>query len=108
MNKAPMQIGPYRLLAEIGHGEIGLVYRAVDTLYERPIALKVLRSHVAQEVVLARNFISSGREAMRLRQPNIVRTYDAGQADGLFYVAMDLVEAPTLETRLLKTPGPWD
>lgn len=103
-----MQIGPYRLIAEIGHGETGLIYRAMDTLYERPVALKVLRAHVAQDLVLARHFVSSGREAMRLRHPNIVRVYDAGQADGLFYIAMDLVGGVTLETRLAQVQGPWD
>ena len=103
MNSAPVQIGPYRLVAEIGHGEIGLIYRATDTLYERPVALKVLRAHVAQDVVLARQFVSAGREAMRLRHPNVVRVYDAGQADGLFYVAMDIVPMPTLEARLAQS-----
>lgn len=107
MNSAPVQIGPYRLVAEIGHGEIGLVYRAIDTLYERTVALKVLRTHVAQDLVLARHFVSAGREAMRLRHPNIVRVYDAGQADGLFYVAMDLVAGSTLEARLAQNPGEW-
>ncbi len=108
MNSAPVQIGPYRLVAEVGHGEIGLIYRAIDTLYERTIALKVLRSHVAQDLVLARHFVSAGREAMRLRHPNIVRVYDAGQADGLFYVAMDIVASSTLEARLAQIPGAWD
>ena len=108
MNTSPVQIGPYRLVAEIGHGEIGIIYRATDTLYERTVALKVLRSHVAQDLVLARNFVSSGREAMRLRHPNIVRVYDAGQADGLFYVAMDLVAGMTLEAQLAQVPGAWD
>ena len=108
MDSIPMQIGPYRLVAEIGYGEIGVVYRAVDTLYERPIALKVLLGHVAQDVVLARHFVSAGREAMRLRHPNIVRVYDAGQADGFFYVAMDPVDGMTLETRLAQSPGAWD
>ncbi|MCC6458460.1 MAG: serine/threonine-protein kinase [Caldilineaceae bacterium] len=103
-----MQIGPYRLVAEIGHGEIGLVYRATDTLYERPVALKVLRAHVAQDLVLARHFVSAGREGMRLRHPNIVRVYDAGQADGIFYVAMDFVGSMTLEARLAQTAGAWD
>ena len=108
MNSAPVQIGPYRLVAEIGHGEIGLVYRATDTLYERPVALKVLRAHVAQDVVLARQFVSAGREAMRLRHPNIVRVYDAGQADGLYYIAMDIISTPTLEARLTQTPEAWE
>lgn len=108
MNSAPVQIGPYRLVAEIGHGEIGLIYRATDTLYERTVALKVLRAHVAQDMVLARHFVSAGREAMRLRHPNIVRVYDAGQADGLFYVAMDLMDGETLETGLAQSPQAWD
>lgn len=102
-----MQIGPYRLVAEIGHGEISLVYRATDTLYERTVALKVLRGHVAQDLVLARYFVNAGRESMRLRHPNIVRVYDAGQADGLFYIAMDLVEGMTLEQHLAQNPQPW-
>jgi serine/threonine-protein kinase len=94
-------------LDEIGRGEIGIVYRGHDTLYERGVAVKVLQPHIAQDVVLARHFVHAGREAMRLRHPNIIRVYDAGQADGLFYVVSDLIEGQALADALVDAEGPW-
>ncbi len=100
MNTLPAQIGPYRPTALLGQGDLAVVYRAEDTLYERNVALKVLLPHLATDRRLARLFVNSGREAMRLRHPNIVAVHDAGQADDAFYIAMDLVDGESLATRL--------
>ncbi len=74
------QIGPYQIEAEIGRGDVAVVYRAHDLLYDRAVALKVLQSHLAQDVAFVRRFVSAGREAIRLRHPNILTVYEAGQS----------------------------
>ncbi len=104
------QIGPYSVEAEIGQGRMGVVYRATDTIYDRPVALKILSSDFTRDLRIVRQFVSAGREAMRLRHPNIVQVYDAGQADGQIYIAMAFVEGDTLARRLAKQHGPlpWD
>ena len=89
---APQQIGPYRIEAELNHARSVLLYQAHDTLYDRPVLLRVLPPHLAQDPALVRAFISAGREAARLRHPNLVQVYEAGQADGLNYIAQEFKE----------------
>jgi len=103
----PQQIGPYRLEAEIGQGYGATVYRAVDTLYDRVVALKILPDHLAQDTTYVRRFISAGREAARLRHPHIVQVHDAGQAGGLNYIAQEYVEGGTLAARLQARAQPF-
>lgn len=99
-------IGPYRIADEIGRGSVAVVYRAHDTLYDRPVALKVLPPYFAHDPAFVRHFVSAGRDAARLRHAGIVRVYDAGQADGQTYVAMELVEGRTLAQILDEQSGP--
>lgn len=101
------QIGPYRVHDELGRGHEVVVFRAEDTLYEREVALKILPPYLTREVERAREFISRGREAARLRHPNIAEVYDTGQADGYHYIAMQLAEGGTLERLLEDKSGPW-
>lgn len=101
------QIGPYRVDDELGRGHEAVVFRAEDTLYERDVALKILPPYLTREAERAREFISQGREAARLRHPNIVEVYDTGQADGYHYIAMQLAEGGTLERLLADKSGPW-
>ncbi|MFN8487825.1 MAG: protein kinase [Caldilineaceae bacterium] len=110
MEAVPQQIGPYQIVEEIGRGSVAIVYRATDTLYERAVALKVLPAYFAHDPAFVRHFISEGREAMRLRHPNIVQVFDAGQADGFNYIAEELVTGGTLND-LLRAQGsalPYD
>lgn len=103
----PQQIGPYRIEAEIGQGYSAVVYRAVDTLYDRVVALKILPAHLAQDTHYVRRFISAGREAARLRHPNIVQVFDAGQADGFNYIAQEYIDGGTLASRLGERSQPF-
>jgi serine/threonine-protein kinase len=103
----PQQIGPYRIDAVVGQGYSATVYRAFDTLYERVIALKILPPPLAQDTNYVRRFISAGREAARLRHPHIVQVFDAGQAEGLTYIAQEYVEGGTLAERLNARPQPF-
>lgn len=107
MDPKPTQIGPYQIEAEIGRGEVAVVYRGHDTLYDRAVALKVLQPHLAHDMAFARRFVSAGREAIRLRHPNILPVYDAGQSDGQTYIAMELASGETLAARLARHEGPF-
>lgn len=90
MELIPTQIGPYRVEDEIARGQTVVVFRAFDTLYDRSVALKIFPPYRADEIDQIRAFISDGREATRLRHPNILQTYDAGLTDGYHYVAQEL------------------
>ncbi len=103
----PHQIGPYRIEAELRRSRSLIVYRAHDTLYERPVLLKVLPEEFAQNPLLVRRFISLGREAVRLHHPNLVEIYEAGHADGINYIAQELVAGGSLATRLQNRHHPY-
>jgi serine/threonine-protein kinase len=101
------QIGVYQLGEEIGRGNVAVVYRATDTLYDREVALKVLHPYFAHYLSFVRHFIAEGREGMRLRHPNIVQVYDAGQSDGVAYIAQELITGGTLADMIQARGGPF-
>ncbi|MCB0111599.1 MAG: protein kinase, partial [Caldilineaceae bacterium] len=103
----PQQVGPYRIDAEIARTRSLIIYRAHDTLYERPVLLKVLQPTVAQQAELVRRFISLGRAAARLDHPHLATVYEAGHADGLNYIVQELVGGPSLATRLQNRQHPY-
>jgi serine/threonine protein kinase len=84
---------------EIGHGAMGVVYEALDPTIGRKIALKAIRfdgiGTTADEA--ARRFKNEARAAGGLNHPNIVTVYDAGEDNGILYLAMEFIEGPTLE-----------
>lgn len=107
MELLPTQIGPYQIGEELERGRQVLVFEAYDLLYERPVALRVFPPYLAAAHPNdARNFVSEGREAMRLRHAHIVATYDAGLADGYYYVAHALAPGGTLAAFLENQPAP--
>jgi hypothetical protein len=93
-------LGPYEVLAPIGAGGMGEVYRARDSRLGREVALKILPAAFANDADRVRRFEQEGRAAAALNHPNIVVIYDAGSQDGLFYVATELLEGETLRERL--------
>ncbi|MCI0434834.1 MAG: serine/threonine protein kinase [Gemmatimonadetes bacterium] len=93
----------YRLIAAIGRGGMGTVYRAEDTALRREVALKVLRAPEILDVV-ARRMIDEARILARLEHPGIVPVYDAGTlADGRAYYAMKLVRGEQLEAWIARS-----
>jgi serine/threonine protein kinase/dipeptidyl aminopeptidase/acylaminoacyl peptidase len=94
------RLGPYEILAPIGAGGMGEVYRARDTRLRRDVALKVLPSAFSSDPGRVRRFEQEGRTAAALNHPNIVVLYDAGLQDGVYYVATELLEGETLRQRL--------
>lgn len=94
-------IGRYRTLGVIGHGGLGIVYRAVHEALERPVAVKVLHASGAHDELATARFLREARAASRARHPGIVEVLDFGQCtDGRSFLVMELVEQPTLEHRL--------
>jgi len=94
------RLGPYEVLAPIGAGGMGEVYRARDSRLGREVALKILPAAFASDPDRVRRFEQEGRAAAALNHPNIVVIYDSGSEGGVFYVATELLEGETLRDRL--------
>ncbi|MEM8531663.1 MAG: protein kinase [Chloroflexota bacterium] len=90
------KLGRYHIDEEIGRGGMARVYRATDSLLQRPVALKVLAPHLAVDPEFAHRFEREAVTAANLRHPNIVTIYDVGEHDGLRYIAMEYVRGRTL------------
>src|SRR5229473_1352649 len=92
-------VGRYEITGELGRGAMGVVYKALDPTIGRTVALKTMRLDVhgldAQEMV--RRFQNEARAAGLLNHPNIVTIYDAGEQDGIFYIAMEFIEGTSLQ-----------
>jgi serine/threonine-protein kinase len=92
-------IGRYKIVAELGKGAMGVVYKATDPNIGRTVALKTMRVDVvhgmeAEEIV--RRFHAEARNAGVLNHTNIVTIYDAQELEGVFYIAMEFIEGQTL------------
>jgi serine/threonine protein kinase len=98
-----VSLGSYDLLRIIGNGGSATVYEAVHRSLGRPVALKVLHAPPAEapltEQVLKR-FLREGRAAARVRHPHVVDVFDCGEADGIPFLVMELVDGETLAQRL--------
>ena len=90
------QVGPYEVLASIGSGGMGDVYRARDSRLDRLVALKIIRPAGTGDPERRRRFLQEARTASALNHPNIVTIYDIGSAEGFDYLAMELVPGKPL------------
>ncbi len=100
----PLLAGRYRLIAELGRGGMGIVYRALDVRLNREIALKVL-PQVATDEESRRRFVREARTAAAVNHPNIATVYDVWEnASGRVFLAMELIEGKTLRKHLASGP----
>ncbi len=99
-----LPFGRYVIRARLGAGGMGEVYLADDTQLARPVALKVLPSDREADPTAQRRLVKEARAAARLDHPHICAVYDAGEADGRQYIAMQYVEGETLDARLRRAP----
>ncbi len=96
------RLGPYEILAPVGAGGMGEVYRAKDTRLDRIVAIKVLPSHLSENAHLKQRFEREARTISQLSHPNICALYDVGHQDGTDYLVMEFLEGETLAHRLDK------
>ncbi len=95
----------YRLDEQIGRGGMAVVYRAYDTRLERPVAMKVLAPELAEDEAFRQRFIRESRTAAAVDHPNIIPIFEAGEANGVLYIAMRFVQGPNVHS-LVETGGP--
>ena len=93
---SPQHVGPYRILKELGRGGMGVVYEAEHAALRRVVALKILPSLLSTWPRRVERFLREAVAVARLNHPGIVRVFDAGEADGVFYYAMERVDGGTL------------
>src|ERR1700727_2601431 len=108
--------GRYRLDAQIGRGGMSTVYRAFDTVLERPVAIKLMPREIAADSDQLERFRREARSVARLSHPHIVTVIDAGEEPsddaldpgvGTPYIVLEYVEGETLK-QLIQAEGPLD
>src|SRR6187551_1039873 len=105
---AGTRLGPYEVIAPIGRGGMGEVYRATDTNLKRSVAIKVLPDDVAADRDRLGRFQREAEILASLNHPNIAHIYGLEKADGTTALVMELVEGPTLADRIAQGPLPID
>jgi Tol biopolymer transport system component len=103
---AKSRLGPYEIIAAIGAGGMGEVYRARDTRLDRCVAIKILPSHLSCDPELKGRFEREARTLSSVTHPNICHLYDVGSQSGVDFLVMELLEGETLAHRLQKGPLP--
>ncbi len=91
------RLGDYRVLAKLGEGGMGFVFRAEDPALKRFVALKVMRPEVAAKPLAADRFLREGRAAAGLKSDHIITIYQVGQANGAPFIAMEYLEGIALD-----------
>jgi serine/threonine protein kinase/tetratricopeptide (TPR) repeat protein len=105
MTLRPSQlVGRYRVVAALGRGGMGEVYRATDTDLNRDIALKVLSPDFREDADRLRRFRQEAQAAAALNHPNILAVFDVGSADGIPFLICELLDGETLRERLRGGP----
>ena len=102
------RLGPYEVLAPIGAGGMGEVYRATDTKLKRQVALKILPTLLAADAERLARFQREAEVLASLNHPNIAAIYGLEDADGTKALVMELVEGPTLADRIARGVVPVD
>jgi serine/threonine protein kinase len=102
------RLGPYEILAPLGAGGMGEVYRARDTTLGRDVALKILPAEFTSDPDRVARFRREARVLASLNHPNIAQIYGFDDSSGVRALVMELVEGPTLADRIAKGPLPID
>jgi len=103
---ASTRLGAYEILAPLGAGGMGEVYRARDSKLGREVAIKILPTAVSADRNRLTRFEQEARSASALNHPNIVTIYEIGSVDSVSYIAMELVQGKTLRELLTEGPLP--
>ncbi len=100
------RLGPYEIVAPIGAGGMGEVYRAKDSKLDRDVAIKVLPDSVSRDADMLARFEREAKAVAALSHPNILAIHDYGHQDGVAYAVMELLSGQTLRDRLDSGPIP--
>jgi serine/threonine protein kinase len=103
---AGTKLGPYEVIAPLGAGGMGEVYRARDTRLDRTVAIKILPLHLSDNPEAKQRFEREARTISSLNHPHICVLHDVGSQNGTDYLVMEYVQGETLEARLQKGPMP--
>src|SRR5262244_4018393 len=104
--QAGQRLGSFEVLAPLGAGGMGEVYRARDTRLGREVALKVLPESLAADRDRLARFEQEARSASALNHPNIVTIHDIGESGSVSFIAMELIEGQTLREIVVEGPMP--
>src|ERR1044071_3622543 len=102
------KLGPYEIVAPLGAGGRGEVYRAKDTRLGRSVAVKILPAQFSADPVRRQRFEREANIISSLNHPNICTLHDVGSQNGMDYLVMEYVEGETLAKRLEKGPLPLE
>jgi serine/threonine protein kinase len=102
------KLGPYEIVAPLGAGGMGEVYRARDTRLDRTVAIKVLPPHLADTPEARQRFEREARAVSALNHPHICTLHDVGSQDGTEFLVMEYLEGETLAARLEKGTLPLE
>src|ERR1051326_454890 len=103
---AGSRLGPYEIVAPLGAGGMGEVFRARDTRLDRTVAIKVLLTQYSGDAELKQRFEREARSISSLQHPNICTLHDVGEHEGVSFLVMELLDGETLATRLQRGPMP--
>ena len=98
------KLGPYEIVAPLGAGGMGEVYRARDPRLGREVAIKVLPTSFSSDLDRLRRFEQEARAASAINHPSILAVYDVGTHEGAPYLVTELLEGATLRDRLASGP----
>jgi eukaryotic-like serine/threonine-protein kinase len=101
------RLGPYEILAPLGAGGMGEVYRARDTRLDRQVAIKVLPERLLADPTALARFEAEAKALAALSHPNILALHDFGNEHGVAFAVMELLEGETLRDRLAGQPLAW-
>src|SRR5476649_972502 len=104
---AGTRLGPYEILAPLGAGGMGEVYRARDTRLKREVAVKLLPERLSGDREYRARFEREARAVAAISHPNILAIHDLGQESGLFFLVTELLEGETLRERLVRERLSW-
>jgi serine/threonine protein kinase len=101
------RLGPYQIVAPLGAGGMGEVYRARDERLGRDVAIKIVHPSAVQDEEALRRFEHEARAAGALDHPNVLSVHDVGWDNGTPYIVSELLDGSTLREKLIEGPIPW-